>query len=586
MIGGNGVAMAQRSIHRRSAGLLAAFAIGPLLLMLGVGVTLSLRETIRHAAVTLRTAQQADDHLLDNFMRVHQHALLTLAASPTLRTTFGAAELAQRLETVRASLPGFVTLFGADPRGQVLMASPALSRNGRADYWQGVSVADRDYFRQTLARRAVYVSGIFTSRAYSNQKLIAIGVPVFAADGTSLRGVLAAGVDPARLGMLLDRIAEPSGAACVILDASGHVVYASPALHIRVDTPAMAQPLLRATLAMPAVQIGDIDPRLLGVRLALHAPAKALPGWQVLLLGRPELISHNLEVSGRLFLLFGGLLLVALCVALPFVARGLQRPVRTLATRLVQFDPDREDAATPGVDPDLPRELRPIEDAFRAMATRLRELYLQRNEIIDEREHEVERRTRELRRAADALRDASLTDGLTGLANYRAYRKQLDALWAAARVGGHEIGALTVDIDHFKGYNDRYGHPAGDVCLRAVADCLRETLGTAPQLLARNGGEEFIALFMPAERRRILELAGQLHQAVRALAIEHAASPTGIVTLSIGVSVLVPAPGLFADALVRAADLALYRAKREGRDRVAELSPAVLQRPLPSPAAD
>lgn len=578
--------MVQRSIHRRSAGLLAAFAIGPLLLMLGVGATLSLRETIRHAAVTLRTAQQADNQLLSNYMLVHQHVMLTLAASPTLRTTFDAAELAQRLGAVRNSLPGFVTLFGADPRGQVLMASPALSRNGRADYWRGVSVADRDYFRQTLARRAVYVSGIFTSRAYSEQKLIAIGVPVFAANGTSLQGVLAAGVDPAHLGMLLDRIAEPSGAACVILDASGHVVYASPALHIRADTPAMAQPLLRTMLALPTDRIADIDPNRLGVRLALHAPVEALPGWQILLLGQAELISHNLVLGGRLFLLFGGLLLVALGVALPFAARGLQRPVRTLATRLGQFDPDREDAATPGIDPDLPRELKPIEDAFRAMATRLRELYLQRNEIIDEREHEVERRTRELRRAADALRDASLTDGLTGLANYRAYREQLDALWAAARTGDQAIGALAVDIDHFKDYNDRYGHLAGDACLRDIATCLRTTLGAAPHVLARNGGEEFIALFMPAERRRILELAGQLRQAVRALAIEHAASPAGIVTLSIGVSVLVPAPGLFADALVRAADLALYRAKREGRDRVAELSPAVLQRPLPSPTAD
>ncbi|MDE1897904.1 MAG: diguanylate cyclase [Xanthomonadaceae bacterium] len=76
-------------------------------------------------------------------------------------------------------------------------------------------------------------------------------------------------------------------------------------------------------------------------------------------------------------------------------------------------------------------------------------------------------------------------------------------------------------------------------------------------MLARNGGEAFIALFMPAERRRILELAELLRQAVRALAIEHAASPAAGVTLSIGVSVLVPAPGLHADALVRAADLAL-----------------------------
>ena len=576
--------MTQRSIHRRSAWLLAAFAGGPLVLLLGLGVALSIRETIRHAEVTLRTAQQADDRLLDNFIRVHQRALLTLAASPTLRATFGADELAPRLKIVRASLPGFVTLFGANTKGEVLMAAPARNRDGRADYWRGVSVADRDYFRETLAHRAVYVSGIFTSRAYSDQKLIAIGAPVFGSDGASLQGVLAAGVDPRRLGTLLDRIAEPSGTACVILDARQRVVYASPGLHIADASAVNTQALLRATLALPVGHIADIDSHPLGVRLALHGPAQGLPGWQILLLSRPELISHNLVQSGRLFLLFGALLLLALVIALPFAARGLQRPVQTLAGRLGQFDPGREDAAAPGIDPDLPLELKPIEEAFGNMAARLGEMYRQRNAIMAEREHEIAHRTRELRRAVDALRDASLTDALTGLANYRAYREQLDALWNAAREDERAIGALAIDIDHFKSFNDRYGHPAGDACLRAVAACLRTLLGDAPQLLARNGGEEFIALFMPAERRRILDLAEQLCQAVRALAIEHADSPEGVVTLSIGVSVLVARGQLHADALVRAADLALYRAKRAGRDRVMELSPVVLQRSAAAPA--
>ena len=574
--------MHTRSIHRRTAWLLTAFGIGPVLLLLGIGAVLTLQETVHHAQVTLRTAQIADGHLLDNFIRVHERALMTLGQSPTLRENFDAIELEPRLDLMRASLPGFVILFGADPQGNVLMASPERSRSGRADYWRGVSVADRSYFRETLAHRAPFVSGIFQSRAYSNEHLIAIGVPVFAADG-SLRGVLIAGVDPHRIGVLLDRIADPSGAACVILDAASRVVYASPSLHVAADTAAQASPLLRSVLALPSGRVDDIDPRLYGVRLAQRTLASEQPGWQILMISRPGLISQNLVVSSRLFLLFVALMLVALIGVLPYAARGLQRPVRELAAALSRFDPQVEDAAAPAPDPDLPRELKPVEDAFRAMALRLREVYLQRNEILDEREHEIERRTRELRRAVDALRDDSLTDALTGVANYRAYRQTLDALWQEALADGGEIAAMAVDIDYFKQFNDRYGHPAGDRCLSAVADALRATLGTAPRLLARSGGEEFIALYLPGIRRAVLDRAEQARLAVRALGIEHAGAPGGTLTISIGVGVVLARSGLYADALIRAADLALYRAKREGRDRMVELSPAVLQRPAPPP---
>jgi len=188
-----------------------------------------------------------------------------------------------------------------------------------------------------------------------------------------------------------------------------------------------------------------------------------------------------------------------------------------------------------------------------------------------------------LRRAVDALRDDSLTDALTGVANYRAYRQILDALWQEALADGSEIAAMAVDIDYFKQFNDRYGHPAGDRCLSAVAGALRVTLGTAPRLLARSGGEEFIALYLPGIRRAVLDCAEQARLAVRALGIEHAGAPGGTLTISVGVGVVLARSGLYADALIRAADLALYRAKREGRDRVVELSPAVLQRPAPPP---
>ena len=573
-----------RSIRRSTAWLLFLFGVAPVLVLASVVAVWFAHAAISEARISLQTTAVAADQALDAYLGAHRDALMLLARSPAVRASPTEATLRPRLDSLRERYPGFVTAFYAGDDGAVVSASPAVNAAGVAGYWHGINVGDRAYFRATLTRRAPYVSGIFKGRGYGQDQLVAIGVPVF--DPLDhLRGVLAGGLDLGLLGDDIRQLTRRNGMGLVIVDATGKVVYASPEFRLRQGQVAARWPLLAATLAQPPGQVLDVDPTLEGVRLAMQLPTHPEPGWRLIAIGQPDLVTEGLLASAGLLLLLVALVLLALAVVVPFGVGRLNRPVRALADELGGFDPDRDDGTPVATVPELPLELRPILDSYLGMVTRLRELYAQRSQLLAEREHEVERRTRELRRAVDALRDASLTDALTGLANYRAYRERLDALWAEARIAESAIGALTIDIDHFKGYNDRYGHPAGDACLRAVASCLRATLGDAPQLLARNGGEEFIALFMPAERRRILDLAEQLRQAVRALAIEHADSPEGVVTLSVGVSVLVARGQLYADALVRAADLALYRAKREGRDCVMELSPVVLQRGAAAPPA-
>ena len=573
-----------RSIRRSTAWLLFLFGVAPVLVLAGVVAVWFARDAVSNARIALQTTAIASDQALDAYLGAHRDALMLLARSPAVRASPDEATLRPRLDSLRERYPGFITAFYASEDGAVVAASPAVNAAGGVGYWHGIHVNDRAYFRETLARRTPYVSGIFKGRGYGQDQLIAIGVPVFDSQDR-LRGVLAGGLDLGLLGDDIRQLTRRNGMGLVIVDGAGKVVYASPQFKLRQGQVAARWPLLAATLARPPGQILDVDPTLEGVRLAMQLPTHPEPGWRLVAIGQPDLVTEGLLASAGLLLLMVGLVLLALAVVVPFGAGRLSRPVRALAGELGRFDPDRDAGVPAAAVPELPLELRPILDGYLGMATRLRELYAQRGQLLAEREHEVERRTQELRRAVDALRDASLTDALTGLANYRAYRERLDALWATARAGEQPIGAVVIDIDHFKGYNDRYGHPAGDRCLRAVAGCLRATLGNAPQLLARNGGEEFIALFMPAERRCILDLAEQLRLAVCALAIEHANSPEGVVTLSVGVSVLVARGQLYADALVRAADLALYRAKREGRDRVMELSPVVLQCSAAAPAA-
>jgi diguanylate cyclase (GGDEF)-like protein len=162
----------------------------------------------------------------------------------------------------------------------------------------------------------------------------------------------------------------------------------------------------------------------------------------------------------------------------------------------------------------------------------------------------------------------SQTDALTGLANRRAFDQRLAE--ELSRVARHDVplSLLVVDIDHFKSYNDHYGHPAGDACLRQVAEALRECAARPIDLVARLGGEEFALLLPHLDGADAVQVGERCLQAVEAAAIAHAGSPVAPrVTVSVGVAQSTQLEGDGA-ALLAAADAALYAAKRQGRRRV------------------
>jgi diguanylate cyclase (GGDEF)-like protein len=160
-------------------------------------------------------------------------------------------------------------------------------------------------------------------------------------------------------------------------------------------------------------------------------------------------------------------------------------------------------------------------------------------------------------------------DTLTALANRRGFNMHLRRL--VRRPRGGQISVLIVDIDHFKQYNDRYGHHQGDLCLRRVAAALARVPTRAGDLIARLGGEEFAVILPGTGRDAALEMAERLREAVSALAIAHETSPVAPhVTISVGVATGDQVPtGRAGGGLLAAADDALYRAKKAGRNRVA-----------------
>lgn len=167
------------------------------------------------------------------------------------------------------------------------------------------------------------------------------------------------------------------------------------------------------------------------------------------------------------------------------------------------------------------------------------------------------------------LRELSATDGLTHIANRRAFDEALLREWERALRSGGPLSVIMADIDFFKRYNDQYGHVAGDACLQQVAAALKAGVRQGGDLVARYGGEEFAVVLPGADEDAARAVAEALRQRVQALALPHDGNPaTGVVTISLGVATCAPVRGREPTALVEAADRQLYRAKEGGRNRV------------------
>lgn len=174
----------------------------------------------------------------------------------------------------------------------------------------------------------------------------------------------------------------------------------------------------------------------------------------------------------------------------------------------------------------------------------------------------------ELKRYHDLLESQAVTDGLTGIANRRQFDKWLDREWRLAIRRRSPISLILGDIDCFKLYNDHYGHPEGDECLRGVAKALSAGLRRPSELLARYGGEEFACILPDTDQAGALHFANTLLDQVRALRRPHATSTAAdIVTMSLGAASLSPSLGDTPDVLLQLADDHLYAAKRAGRNR-------------------
>ena len=187
----------------------------------------------------------------------------------------------------------------------------------------------------------------------------------------------------------------------------------------------------------------------------------------------------------------------------------------------------------------------------------------------DEAFRALEESKAKLAEANRTLQKLSSLDGLTGIANRRSFDETLLKEWNRAMRNEKSIGLLMLDIDFFKLYNDHYGHQGGDDCLKKVAKGLDSAIHRETDFLARYGGEEFSGILPDTDLNGAVKVAEEMRLAITDLRIEHAKSTVSdIISVSIGVSAIIPQQGMDPKILIGAADQALYKAKEDGRDRV------------------
>jgi diguanylate cyclase (GGDEF)-like protein len=415
----------------------------------------------------------------------------------------------------------------------------------------GLDVSDRPYYQAAVRGNGLVLSDYLIGRARQSPAVMA-AVPARAADGT-LQGVVVASIDLKWISGLLATISRHEGAALVVVDGRGAILAATqqPWIGQRyAGHPLVAH--MRAN-GEGTLTAKDFD----GVRrIFAYERVPLTDAWLAVGLDENAVLSRidrDIDIAYLQFALLGVLVLL---VAWFGGERLIVQPIRALARTAARFG--RGDLHVRVTQERWLPEFEPLAVALDDMAAKLAE------------------REEELRIANRHLEELASLDGLSGLANRRGFDLRLEAEWQQARKLQRPLALMMIDIDHFKKFNDRYGHVEGDACLRAVGDALSMVTLNDAVLVARYGGEEFALLLPNRDYERVAMLAEEARQAVADLEIPHADAPCGHVTISIGFASLVPQPGEPAARLVEAADAGLYVAKARGRDCVAGHAAATL----------
>lgn len=285
------------------------------------------------------------------------------------------------------------------------------------------------------------------------------------------------------------------------------------------------------------------------------------------------ILPRNITELGREITFYGITLLVILCTFLAAALLALFRwmivkPIMSLKADIASISDAMDYSLRANIKNNdeigaLSREFNSMLGVIESNNTEL----LRLNAELTSKHQKVLEIQNELQSANAELKRLSEHDPLTGLSNRLALEKKLEQAWEILSRTGDPLSVMLADIDHFKLYNDRYGHQAGDNALKQVAAALTEAAQRKSDMAARYGGEEFLLVLPSTDAEAAMEIAASIRETIIAANIEHDSSPVEpFLTISIGISTVVPCSELTMDDLISAADRALYRVKASGRN--------------------
>lgn len=417
----------------------------------------------------------------------------------------------------------------------------------------GMDLGDRPYFRKMRETHGFVLSDYIFGRA-SRQPVVVAAYPVAAIDEGEDSFIIAT-INLDWMSLIMSNLGGRPGVSAVLLDSKG-VVLAAPGDQSSMIGKPHEEAALLDSIADDKTGAGKKtgSSSYVGSDGTRRAVSFArIPGTGsrlVVSIDESRVAAATSRDIYTAYLQLGFVCMFVLLGALIAAEKLIIQPIETLADMTKRFG--RGDWSARVARSGLPAEFIPLARAFNGMAAQLTE------------------RERELITANDRLTVIASIDMLSGLANRRGFQSRLDFEWMKAHQTGDQVALLMIDVDHFKAFNDTYGHPEGDACLARVGEALAAIAHKTMGFAARYGGEEFCLLVPGAGATHVSDIGEMVRSAVYDLGIAHASSNHQRVTVSIGVAASIPNGTQRAVDLVEAADAALYAAKRRGRNAVVE----------------
>ncbi|MBR1189179.1 diguanylate cyclase domain-containing protein [Bradyrhizobium sp. AUGA SZCCT0160] len=493
----------------------------------------------------------------EEFLNIAQHSADTqrevvssvetmLKSAAYIRASSG---IGRSCEILRASLPSNLPWI----RSIMIASKDGLVQCSTLNIQVGLQIGDREYFKKAQASRDFVFSDYLFGRTNGRPMMMA-AYPV-AAINPEEDAVVVAGINIDWLSKIMTNLGGRPGISSLLVDSAGVVLAAPTDQTSMIGRPLDSVPLMSA-VAEKALS-SDAPTGSLSFTASDGSNRtisfSRISGTQSRLIVSIDETRVTAAINREIrtaYLQLGFVCLFVLLGALIGAEKLIINPIEVMTGMARRFGEGDRTARV--ARSKLPSEFMPLARAFNAMAAQLSQ------------------RERELLANNDRLTVIASIDMLSGLANRRGFQSRLDFEWMKAQQYNSELSLLMIDVDHFKLYNDTYGHPEGDACLTRLGETLAGIAADTMGFAGRYGGEEFCLLLPNTDSLKALAIGEMVRTAVLDLKIPHHTSSHHTVTVSIGVAGTLPNDAQRPGDLIEAADAALYAAKHRGRNTVVE----------------